>query len=299
MRASGSAIRDIPEECTRGRVESRLTQPGDLLLTSRGIEESQAPACAVVRVETPMAYSDSLTRLQPSEMVDPDYLRLYLTSREAHWALVSATSGMTISNIRPQALENLEIPLPDLQDPAANRVRSYHGGRHGVRAGGTLADKVRNLSETLHEGLISGVFRAVRRHRDCTLPLRFEELKRAVKASTEAKHQLLEPGSQHEFRYYDDADASNDGIDFGVERIPSDRRPDDSIFSGSITFHLKDDHILIMIHTTTPPKKITVTVEWTDSGCRYVIGDQRLTSEDLACQALGPLFFSREDTSDV
>ena len=298
MRASGGTIRDIPEEGTRGRVGSRLTQPGDLLLTSRGIEESKAPACAVVRVETPLAYSASLTRLQPSEMVAPDYLRLYLTSREAHWALASATSGTTISNLRPQALEHLEIPLPDVQTQqrivsAATMVEDMVSGLEA------LADRVRDLSETLHEGLISGVFRAVPRHRDCTLALRFEELKHAVKASAEAQQQLLEPGSQHGLRYYEDADISNDSIDFRVERIPSDQRQDDSIFGGSVTFHLKDDHILIVIHTTTPPKKITVTVEWTDSGCRYVIGDQRLTSEDLACQALGPLFSSREDTSDV
>ena len=298
LRASGGAIRDIPEEGTSGRVESRLTQPGDLLLTSRGIDESQAPACAVVRVETPLAYSASLTRLQPSEMGDPDYLRLYLTSREAHWALVSATSGTTISNIRPQALENLEIPLPDLRTQQ-RIVSAATMAEDMVSELEALAGRVRDLSETLHEGLISGVFRAVRRHRDCTLPLRFEELKRAVKASAEVKQQLLKPGSQHGFRYYDDADISSDSIDFRVEQIPSDRRPDDSIFSGSVTFHLKDDHILIMIHTTTPPKKLTVTVEWTDSGCRYVIGDQRLTSEDLACRALGPLCSSREDTSDV
>ena len=159
MRASGGAIRDVPEEGTRGRVGSRLTKPGDLLLISRGIDEPRVPACSVVRVAKPLAYSESLMRLRPSETVDPDYLRLYLTSREAHQALMSTTSGTTISNIRPQALENLEIPLPDLQHQQ-RIVSAAAMAEDMVFELEALSEKMRDLSETLHEGLISGVFRA-------------------------------------------------------------------------------------------------------------------------------------------
>ena len=298
MRQSGREIRETPDEITTGRVGSRLTRAGDLLLTSRGIDESQAPACAVVRLETSLAYSASLTRLRPSGMVDPDYLRLYLTSREAHRALMAATTGMTITNLRPQALENLEVPLPDLVTQR-RIVATAAMAEDMVSELKTLADRVRDLSETLHEGLIGGVFHTVPRPRDCTLPLRFEELKRAVKACTEAKQQLSGSGRRSGFRYQDDADIDNDSIDFLVERIPTSRSPDASVFHGSVTFHLKNDHILILNHATAPPKELTVTVEWTDSGCRYVLGDKRLSAADVASQALEPLFSSRADDSHV
>ena len=296
MRTGGGVIRDIPEDGTRGRAGGlRLTQPGDLLLTSRGIKESQAPACAVVRVEKPLAYSESLVRLRPSRMVDPDYLRLYLTSREAHQALVSKSSGATISNIRPKALEDLEIPLPDVEEQK-RIVWAAVMAEDTVSELEALGERMRDLSVTLHEGLISGVFRAVRQHHDCTLPSRFKELKRAVKARTEATQQLLEPGSRHNFRFYDDADSRTGSIDFGVERTPLDPRPDASIFGQDVTFNLRGDHIRIVDHTTTPPKQLTVTVEWTDAGCRYVIGDERLMSDEVAFRVLEPFFGSEGAT---
>ena len=45
-------------------------------------------------------------RVDPSRL-DPDYLRLFLTSREGHVALAAITTGTTISNVRPEALSGL------------------------------------------------------------------------------------------------------------------------------------------------------------------------------------------------
>lgn len=159
LREVGSAIRDCPGARTRGNVKSRLTEPGDLLLTSRGIDEDRAPRCVRVEVEEPLAYSESLMRLRLRQnLIDPDYLRLFLISQEGHMALAAITSGTTISNIRPDALANLEVPLPNL---GIQRAIAATGGlaEDAVSQLEAFSQRMRDLSETLREGLISGVFR--------------------------------------------------------------------------------------------------------------------------------------------
>lgn len=155
---TGRPIRDKPKKVTRGRVGSRTTEPGDVLLTSRGVDEERAPRAAVIECEEPLAYSESLMRLRPDrQLVDPHYLRLFLTSHEGHMALAAVASGTTISNLRADAIEHIEIPLPDLntQRQIAEAARTAEAAVEELDA---FADRMRAVSETLHEGLISGVF---------------------------------------------------------------------------------------------------------------------------------------------
>ena len=155
---TGRPIRDKPKKITRGRVGSRTTEPGDVLLTSRGVDEHRAPRASVVEYDEPLAYSESLMRLRPNrQLVDPDYLRLFLTSHEGHMALAAIASGTTISNLRGEALEHIEIPLPDLEGQS-RIVASLRAAEDTVEELDAFSERMRALSETLHEGLISGVF---------------------------------------------------------------------------------------------------------------------------------------------
>ena len=110
-----------------------------------------------------MAYSESLMLLRVQEdRLDPRYLSLFLTSQEGHMALAAVTSGTTISNIRPDALADLLIPLPDL--PVQREIASTADMAEGVVSQlDAFSERMRDLSKTLQEGLISGVFRTSNR----------------------------------------------------------------------------------------------------------------------------------------
>ena len=73
----------VPTEKANVTRRNRLTQSGDLLLVTRGVERTDRACCSTVRFDTPSAYAQSLTRLRiDPEKADSDYIRLYLTSRE-------------------------------------------------------------------------------------------------------------------------------------------------------------------------------------------------------------------------
>lgn len=72
--------------------------------------------CAVVKFDRPAAFAESLIRLRVNlARALPDYLRLYLTSRQGSAALAAAATGSVISNLRRDALQEVEIHLPDLE----------------------------------------------------------------------------------------------------------------------------------------------------------------------------------------
>ena len=96
-------------------------------------------------------------RVDPSRL-DPDYLRLFLTSREGHVVLAAITTGTTISNVRPEALSDLEVPLPDLEIQH-QIVAAAEAAERTVAELDAFSRRMRELSDTFHEGLISGVFR--------------------------------------------------------------------------------------------------------------------------------------------
>jgi len=148
-----------PKSRTRAKRGTRLAEPGDVLLTSRGVDERRAPRSAVLRTDQPVSYSESLMRLRVDEArLTPEYLRLFLTSREGHVALAAITSGTTVGNIRPEALQDLEVPLPDLETQQ-QIIEAAQAAEETVAELEAFSARMRDLSDTLHEGLISGVFR--------------------------------------------------------------------------------------------------------------------------------------------
>lgn len=107
---------DPPADVTHGDLRGRVVERDDLLLVARGVERHQSVPCATVRFDSPAAFAESLIRLRVDRThVLPDYLRLYLTSRRGSAALAAAATGSVISNLRPDALREVEIYLPDLE----------------------------------------------------------------------------------------------------------------------------------------------------------------------------------------
>lgn len=156
---SGASRRlvSMPTEITRGRTRGRTVSAGDLLLTSRGITAESRIGCATVAFDGEAAYSESLLRLSPDPTkINPDYLRLFLTSRQGRAALFAATTGSTISNLRPDAVGEIEIPLPDL-----DTQQRIVGGMSHVEAGitelGNLIQASEDVYDTLREGIVAGL----------------------------------------------------------------------------------------------------------------------------------------------
>ncbi|WP_373069945.1 N-6 DNA methylase [Gemmatimonas sp.] len=109
-------LTDVPEAFTRGRIKGRLARRGDLLLASRGIDRSARARCAKIDVPQEVAFSESLMLLSVNtDLIEPDYLRLVLTSSSGYEALAAATTGTTIGNLRADVLEEIEIAVPDMK----------------------------------------------------------------------------------------------------------------------------------------------------------------------------------------
>lgn len=153
----------------RGRIErapsgqslssgvARNTRKGDLLLVNRGLAPDRQAACAVVEFEEPAAFSPSLTqvRLDRSRAV-PHYVRLYFTSKQGSAALVAASSGTVVSNLKPANLAEIEIKLPSLsyQQEIVEAMAELEEQMAKVES---LQETLYASHETLREGLINGV----------------------------------------------------------------------------------------------------------------------------------------------
>lgn len=148
----------VPKTVTRGNTRGRLTSRGDVLLVSRGIDAAGRIGCATIAFDDEAAYSESLLRLSPdTERLDPDYLRLFLTSRQGRAALVAATTGSVIANLRAEALVEIEIRLPDLstQREIAAVVRRIESGLAEMDA---FQRAVADTVDAIREGVAAGLF---------------------------------------------------------------------------------------------------------------------------------------------
>ncbi len=70
---------------------------------------------ATVEVDGEMAFAESLMLLRPDlSRIRPDFLRYALTSRSGQAALVAATTGSVIANLRTDALAEVQLRVPNL-----------------------------------------------------------------------------------------------------------------------------------------------------------------------------------------
>ena len=152
-------LNELPGVYTRGKTRGRITERGDVLLASRGIDSQSRIGCAVVAFDGQAAYSESLLRLRPDpQRLDPDYLRLFLTSHQGRNALVAATTGSVIANLRADAVREIALPLPDLQTQK-EIVRALAGVERSSGALVELLDLMRGAFDTAREGFIAGLYR--------------------------------------------------------------------------------------------------------------------------------------------
>ena len=148
----------LPVTVTRGQTRGRLATRGDLLLTSRGIEPGGPVGCATVRFDGEAAFSASLMRLRVDDArVEPDYLRLYLTSRLGRATLVAVTTGNVIANLRGSALAEVRIPLPPL---AAQRaiISAMAQVEDGIARFSAVMKDANELFDTMREAVADGSY---------------------------------------------------------------------------------------------------------------------------------------------
>jgi hypothetical protein len=156
-----SELTEVPTELTFSDPKGRLTALGDLLLVGRGVERKESVGCGVVRFEAPAAYSESLIRLRVDpEKAEPAYVRLFLTSRQGGAALAAAATGSIISNLRREALRDVEIWLPEIETQKAT-VTHLHRAERAALATSELATMARAITDTLREGFAAGIFAPV------------------------------------------------------------------------------------------------------------------------------------------
>ena len=150
----------VPEDMTRGRVKGRPARRGDLLLASRGIEAGGRIACATVDVGQELAFAESLMRLSPdASRVHSDYLRFALTSQSGRTALAAVTTGSVIGNLRPDALEEVEVRLPplEIQYQTVAALRTVEDA--AAQLAGAL-DASRALLDTVRDEVVVGHYSA-------------------------------------------------------------------------------------------------------------------------------------------
>jgi restriction endonuclease S subunit len=153
--AGTAVLRDAPATFTLDDHKGRLTRNGDLLLTARGLGPDRQTACGRVQFDEPAAFAESLVLLRPNpELVEPDYLRIFLTSRQGRSAIMRAVSGSVITNLRPRLLADVEIrtPTKDIQHAITKSLRTVETALEEIER---MEVKVAALYDTLREGLIS------------------------------------------------------------------------------------------------------------------------------------------------
>jgi len=158
------ALTAVPRDITRGDVKGRVTRRNDLLLVSRGVERHESVPCATVKFDEPAAFSESLIRLRVDQArVLPDYLRLYLTSRRGSAALAAAATGSVISNLRRDALQEVEVYLPNL-DTQRQVVQIMTNIESQLAEIGATLDVLRELFDTAREGFAAGILKPAELH---------------------------------------------------------------------------------------------------------------------------------------
>lgn len=155
--AGAPSLLEPPIEATTTKRGISITQFGDLLILSRGVERNESVPCATVRFDGPAAFAESLILLRPNtDLVDPDFLRLYLQSRRGSSALAAAATGSVISNLTRDAMMDVEIVLPDLaaQRGISHTLVAMEVEREEMKA---RLDLFGSLLDTAREGLTGGI----------------------------------------------------------------------------------------------------------------------------------------------
>jgi len=155
---SGYCLRDLPQTVTHGDVGDRMVRRGDVLLPIRGFEPDEPISCVIVDFSEPAAFDASLMRLRfDPERIEPQYARLFITSRQGRQALAAASSGVTSSRLKPRLLSSIAMPVPplDIQQSIVDTVKRIEDQWQLVAETTEMIDAA---LDTIREGVVGGAF---------------------------------------------------------------------------------------------------------------------------------------------
>jgi hypothetical protein len=89
--------------------------------------------------------------------VEPDFVRLYLTSRHGRATLAAVTTGNVIANLRAEALLEVKIPLPPIQEQH-RIVAATRNMEHGLLELSKIRHHVSDLFDALREGIAASLY---------------------------------------------------------------------------------------------------------------------------------------------
>lgn len=127
--------------------EKKLVPERTVLVTMYGTIGN----CAVT--EVPMATNQAICRGIPREGVDPDYLRLWISAKQAN--LISLGEGKTQVNINKKKIENFPIVIPD-SNSQRELVQVMESVDDQIEALEKEAHQTAALRETLLTELLTG-----------------------------------------------------------------------------------------------------------------------------------------------
>lgn len=146
-----------PEEVTSVDPKRRTVRRDDLLLVARGIDPEKPVRCTKIAFDAEATFSESLLRLRPDPYrVDPDYLRLFFTSRVGRRALTSVATGTVITNLPQKAVGRTQVRLPPLVEQCAI-VAAMAPLERGTVETARLLSTLEDLHDALREALLSGL----------------------------------------------------------------------------------------------------------------------------------------------
>lgn len=155
--SGGSAWLDRPPAETTADPRGRTVQSNDLLLVARGVDLTRSIRCSKIAFEAPATFSESLVRLRVNpQLVDADYLRLFLTSRLGRRSLASVATGAVIPNLPQKTLVRAQIRVPDLNTQRAIAARLLPIERSMMETT-RLLQTLEGLHDVLRESLLLGV----------------------------------------------------------------------------------------------------------------------------------------------
>lgn len=146
-------------QCPRFEPESdpaeKVLRSGDLLLPSRG-DKRDVVLIETVADELPLVASGSLYVVRPrTELVEPGYLAWWLNSHKLQALLRDAARGSKVAFIPLRVVQDLPVPLPDLETQRATAC--YHrlaAREHEILS--AIRDRRRQLVDQRLNNIVAG-----------------------------------------------------------------------------------------------------------------------------------------------
>jgi restriction endonuclease S subunit len=137
---------------------SSFLQKHDVLLVSRGMKAGSFRSTVFMAEDTNVIASASVHVIRPATLnVIPEYLSHYLNSKKGQDDLTQIVTGSYIGAIPRRSLEQIRIPIPDL-----NKQKAIVDLFNNIQAQQKLLDRKKQLKQQI----IEATFKNITRHHD-------------------------------------------------------------------------------------------------------------------------------------